>query len=360
VKTQVEYYLSDKNLEKDAFFYGKILENENGYLDLDLIMNCNKIKSLGVSKERIVEACKTSSEVDISADGNQIRRKGNKSLPESKFKSKKLAVQLKSEKSVSSIGVAKSEVLGESKADEEVEDSKEFIPLILFIKDTSRLDKVIGREFEAKLGEELKIEVPFARIGKYDGNVVFNRAEITQEILERLISKGFEYEGQKVVFEVGTDRDRDEFMRNHGRHVGKIILKSNPSITEEYKKEMGKPIKEQKKKFRGKVEFLGVNYPTVESLKAVFKALIVKTKNDATIEEPGRSQVAVRLPQLLELLKHHEHSEEKLKGAKDFTVALHPEFKQTRCFFIVKEDGTKEDFSFHKCLTRMIGEPVEE
>jgi hypothetical protein len=56
---------------------------------------------------------------------------------------------------------------------------------------------------------------------------------------------------------------------------------------------MGKPVKEQKKKYRGKVEFLGVNYPTVESLKAVFKALIVKTKNDAIIEEPGRSQVIV-------------------------------------------------------------------
>lgn len=55
---------------------------------------------------------------------------------------------------------------------------------------------------------------------------------------------------------------------------------------------MGKPLKEnQKKRFRGKVEFLGVNYPTLDSLKAVFKALIVKTKNDAVIEEPGKSQV---------------------------------------------------------------------
>ena len=54
---------------------------------------------------------------------------------------------------------------------------------------------------------------------------------------------------------------------------------------------MGKPQKDQKKRFKGKVEFQGVNYPTLESLKAVFKALIVKTKNDAVIEEPGRTQV---------------------------------------------------------------------
>lgn len=54
---------------------------------------------------------------------------------------------------------------------------------------------------------------------------------------------------------------------------------------------MGKPVKEQKKKFRGKIEFLGVNYPSLDALKAVFKALIVKTKNGEIIEEPGRSQV---------------------------------------------------------------------
>lgn len=59
---------------------------------------------------------------------------------------------------------------------------------------------------------------------------------------------------------------------------------------------MGKPQKDQKKRFKGKVEFLGVNYPTVDSLKAVFKALIVKTKNDAVIEEPGRSQVSLGNP----------------------------------------------------------------
>ena len=111
---------------------------------------------------------------------------------------------------------------------------------------------------------------------------------------------------------------------------------------------MGKPQKTGKKKFRGKIDFLGTAYPSLDALKAVFKALIVKTKNEEVIPEPGRSQ-------LLELLKHHEHGEEKLKGVKDFTVSLHPEYKQTRCFFVLRDDGTKEDFSFHKCLNNMVG-----
>ena len=108
-------------------------------------------------------------------------------------------------------------------------DSDIFVPLILFIKETSHLEKVIGREFEEKLGKHLSLEVPFARIGKYDGNVVFEKSKITKEILTNLLEKGFEYEGQKVEFSLGSDKDIGDFTRNHGRHVGKIIQKSSSS-----------------------------------------------------------------------------------------------------------------------------------
>jgi len=72
---------------------------------------------------------------------------------------------------------------------------------------------------------------------------------------------------------------------NSSREVGRA--------NEEYGKEMGNPIKEgaAKKKFRGKISFCGVDYPTLDTLKAIFKALIVKTKNGAVIEEPGHTQV---------------------------------------------------------------------
>lgn len=106
-------------------------------------------------------------------------------------------------------------------------ESQEFIPLILFIKETSHLDKVIGKDFEEKLGQEIKVEVPFARIGKYDGNVVFNKNTLPKKTLAALLEKGFQYNGEHVAFDLGTDKDRGEFMKNHGRHVGKIIFKSS-------------------------------------------------------------------------------------------------------------------------------------
>lgn len=92
LRQQVEYYLSDKNIEKDAFFYDKIQSDRDGYIDIDLIMNCNKIKALNATKDKIVNAVKQSIEVETSSDKERIRRKDNKALPEPKFKNKKLAV----------------------------------------------------------------------------------------------------------------------------------------------------------------------------------------------------------------------------------------------------------------------------
>lgn len=103
----------------------------------------------------------------------------------------------------------------------------DFTPLVLFIKETSHLEKVIGKDFEEKLGEQIGMTVPFARIGKYDGNVVFDRSLLSTDSLQKLLTAGFMYEGQKVEFSLGSDKDRGEFMKNHGRHVGKIIEKSS-------------------------------------------------------------------------------------------------------------------------------------
>lgn len=64
IKKQVEFYLSDKNLSTDAFFHNKISESKEGYIDLGLIMNCNKIKQLTEDTDEIIEAIKDSTEVE--------------------------------------------------------------------------------------------------------------------------------------------------------------------------------------------------------------------------------------------------------------------------------------------------------
>jgi hypothetical protein len=53
---------------------------------------------------------------------------------------------------------------------------------------------------------------------------------------------------------------------------------------------------------------------------------------------------------LEEILKYHNDYEEKIYDYKNFTVDIHPQYINTRCYFIVKNNGNKEDFSFVKCV----------
>ena len=76
VRTQIEYYLSDGNLQHDIFFYDKLIKDSK--VDLDVIMSCNNIKKLSVTKEDIVESLKESEVIYV--EGDSIKRR-NETLP---------------------------------------------------------------------------------------------------------------------------------------------------------------------------------------------------------------------------------------------------------------------------------------
>jgi hypothetical protein len=80
IKTQIEYYLSDKNLTKDKFFREQIQTSKNGYIEINHFLNCNNIKSNKWTIADIKAACSDSTELEIKED--TIRRVGNKPLPE--------------------------------------------------------------------------------------------------------------------------------------------------------------------------------------------------------------------------------------------------------------------------------------
>ncbi len=56
----MEYYLSDKNLKKDVFFRKQIEQHEDGYIKLNLFLNCNNIKKMAVSEGEIANAINNS------------------------------------------------------------------------------------------------------------------------------------------------------------------------------------------------------------------------------------------------------------------------------------------------------------
>lgn len=82
IKKQMEYYLGDKNLERDDFFRDEITKNKKGgYVALTCFLNCNKVKTMKITIEEIAAACTDSKLVELSDDNKSIRRKDNRPLP---------------------------------------------------------------------------------------------------------------------------------------------------------------------------------------------------------------------------------------------------------------------------------------
>jgi len=80
IRKQVEYYLSDENLRGDKFFNEKIASNEEGWLEMSLILSCNKMKAMRASFEDVVAALKDS-KLELKDGGSAVRRPGNAPLP---------------------------------------------------------------------------------------------------------------------------------------------------------------------------------------------------------------------------------------------------------------------------------------
>ncbi|KAF8406277.1 hypothetical protein HHK36_008362 [Tetracentron sinense] len=55
------------------------------------------------------------------------------------------------------------------------------------------------------------------------------------------------------------------------------------------------------------------------------------------------------------LLAFHPHSEDKIGcGLDSIMVDRHPQFRQSRCLFVIRTDGGWIDFSYQKCLRAYI------
>lgn len=287
-----------------------------------------------------MEAIAKSDQLEANEAGDCVRRIGNKALPE--FKAQK---KLKTQSGAVNVNNQNTEPKKDGKK-EDVEDPSILTPVILFIRDIEGLPKN-GRALEDAIGEKYQIKVPFARIGTQGdgGHVLLDKFATDQSVIDELVKDGFELEGKKIKLDVGTDRDRDAFLKEHGNHVNRIIKRK-------FSKKLGRAKRDMKKKWVGALEFEGIKYPSLEAFKSRFKGLITKTKNGDEIPEDGKKLLAA-------LLKHHNNSESKLSNLKGFTVDFHPEFSSTRCFFVIRQDGTTEDFSYHKCIHNFVNKKNE-
>lgn len=84
----------------------------------------------------------------------------------------------------------------------------------------------------------------------------------------------------------------------------------------------------------------------INKVKSKSRAILNNMKDDDKLSDNDADFVK-------EILKFHQKADEKLKDFTSFVVGPHPEFPKTRCFFVVRKDGSKEDFSVSKCIQNL-------
>ncbi|KAI3376498.1 hypothetical protein L3Q82_016949 [Scortum barcoo] len=74
VKKQVEFWFGDVNLHKDRFLRKLIDESDDGYVDISVLADFNRMKKLTTDTKLIARALKNSSVVEVNLEGNKVRR----------------------------------------------------------------------------------------------------------------------------------------------------------------------------------------------------------------------------------------------------------------------------------------------
>ncbi|GCC38388.1 hypothetical protein chiPu_0016902 [Chiloscyllium punctatum] len=72
---QIEYYLSDENLEKDAFLLKHVRRNKMGYVSVKLLTSFKKVKHLTRDWQTTAFALKHSELLELNEEGRKVRRK---------------------------------------------------------------------------------------------------------------------------------------------------------------------------------------------------------------------------------------------------------------------------------------------
>jgi len=75
IMSQMEFYFSPSNVEKDSFMKNQISLRDDRFVPVSIFMTFNKIKELNVTEEEVLEACSFSMKLDSDKELRMIRSK---------------------------------------------------------------------------------------------------------------------------------------------------------------------------------------------------------------------------------------------------------------------------------------------
>lgn len=104
--------------------------------------------------------------------------------------------------------------------------------------------------------------------------------------------------------------------------------------------------KEKAKKEEVSYEIAGTYYQNIQKVKSKSRAILSMKKDGEKLT--GNDEAFMK-----EILKYHDRGSEKLKDFDHFEVNQNTKYENTRCFFVVRKDESKEDFSVVKCINNL-------
>lgn len=301
IKKQVEYYFSDSNLRRDKFFQELISQNSEGYVPVDAIMRCRRIRNLNASAPMLVESLQSSSEVELNSEKTGIRRVDNRPPPPLQQSQK-------------------------PKKEEKLPESTTIVFKVTVPEETKCTWKDLRDTFRAKY---IDTDIVYVRFAGTEGHIGIS-GETPAEKVEAITQGGLELDSQKVPIVKLEGDELLDFWKQHGSHFD---LCSNSA-------------KKNKRTKKEGINMGGKYFSSVSKLRSYLKSLLNATPEGQNVDPQYHNCLQA-------VLKLHPNYESKAANMKTFYVDKHPEHTESKCFFVVKQDNSKEDFSIVKCLAQL-------
>lgn len=327
---QCEFYMSDENLKHDPFFHNKITASENGFIPVEILLNCNKIKKLTNKLENVVEAISKSSKLELDSNKKLFKRKSNE-LPKLEILNREVQVKKLETKPVSY-----------------TPSSNE---IVIFNIKTSKCIDVKWKEIQEKIiNSNPNIVISYLRFSLDSGHLGI--AECNLKDLVNMSIKLDENGGNIEISKCSGD-DLLNFWKQHGEHLKMCMNKQSKfdkdkKKTDKYEKKVENDKRENKNtsKLRKPVTLGGVKFLDVKDIRQKARSIL----NNIT---PGEKLLAHDENFVKDILKFHPNKE-KSKDLSHFTVGTNSNFNDSKCFIIVNKDNSQSDFSINKCIEVII------
>jgi hypothetical protein len=331
IKNQAEYYMSDSNLKQDSFFNNKISSSEGGYIQLELLLNCNKMKKLTTSKDELLSAIQESEILELNTNKTLFRRKGNPTVPELNDKSKgnNFNMKVSTEKKSSEITIFN------IKSSKEVEVKWKIIQEKILLNNPGLI-------------------ISYLRFTNDSGHIGLSEAHKSLMVKSEFHLEQDDLTSATITISKCSSDDLVDFWKNHGEHLKMCLNREIGGKDFKNNKKGGSNKRNEEdddKKDKLKKKVYKLRKPVTLGTNKFLDLKDIRQKSRNILNSIKEGEKALNHDEnfLKDILKFHPN-QEKGKDVCHFTSGQNPEYLESKCFIVVKTDGKKDDFSVNKCL----------